>query len=163
MLLLGSSCKTKHKVTERESVKTDVKTEEKQSTEKHNYINIDSAYSKINKTLLSLSRFKYGFTQADSSKTIIIEDSKGNKLKVKGADISIFKEKKEETIIDTSFGQLIKTDKSVLKTNTTIKTDKKEKTKQRKTDSYTKTTSTWFWVFVIVAVVAAYFLVEKTK
>lgn len=150
LLLSLFSCKTKHKVIDREKVKENTS---KQETEKevkqtdivfNNNIKTGSDIFKItDKTDVKL-------TQADPNKTITITDESGKKTIIQGANIIFKKTEIQETKKDSVIDKSIKTDKKTTQTDINLNENASKDNIKRTSESDVKTTSTWFWISLIV-------------
>ena len=146
------SCKTKHKVIERETVKEATKKEASVSTINQNDV-VTNTNINIGSDIIKISSIKeIQLTQSDSSKTITITDDTGKTLSIKGADAIIKTTEAKETKKDTLNQKVSEIDKSkTTNLNNSKESTKKDNTK-RKAESDVKTTSTWLWILLIIGV-----------
>ena len=158
LILIG--CRTKKKVTERENVQIETVHKEDVTQKTETTTKIDSTVVEKEETLVIDKGQEIELVQADPEKTITIENEKGKKLVIKGADARI---KQNDT-------KVLKNEESVLKTitegNTSTSSDKTTSDKKdiskksRTSDSYAKTAPT---ILVIGLVVVAIFFLYRYK
>ena len=149
-LFVFFGCKTKHKIIEREKEITETKLEEKAIDKSINDIKIDSFAKKGSNHIITSDLKSIELTQADSDKTITLEDNKGFKMTIKGANAIIKESKESQTKKDSSEVKVFKSDKSETTNSSSTKEDSKSNIVQRKSDSDVETTSTWLWVLMII-------------
>lgn len=165
ILIVFTSCKTKHKVIERETVKEETKKEvsintiEQKDVVTNQDINIGSGTIKIN----SQSTIK--LTQANPDITFTIEDETGKKLKVTGANLDISNNQSKETKKDTLSNKSSTVDKSKNTVSNHTKEETKKDNTKRTSNSDVKTTSTWLWIAIILVVLLGlgYYINKKTN
>ena len=85
LLVCVWSCRSKKKIVEREAIKTEVAVNEITKTD----VLIDSSATTSTETIKTDFTNTIALTQADPEKTVTIEDDKGNKLTITGANVVI--------------------------------------------------------------------------
>lgn len=158
------SCKTKQKTTEREKEKIVSTLQEKSIDKTILDIKTDSFAKKGSSHIFTNENQSLELTQADPNKKIIVEDEKGNKLHITGANAVLKNNKETSTKKDTSNVAVSKTDKSKLDKSKETKTSDKKESSKRNTNSDVKTTSIWMWVTIgLVAIVIIGLVVFKKQ
>lgn len=161
-LLFLVSCKTKHKVIEREKVKeTTFKTQDIKEL-KQKDISIKSDVKITSDIVKITENTEIELTQADANKEITITDALGNQTKIKGANISFKKtqttEQKKDSLIDKS----LTTDKKSSITDAKNTENATKDNVNRVAESDVKTTSTWLWVLFILIIALVFYFNKKT-
>lgn len=160
ILFFMVSCKTKHKVTSREAVKQQTKSNQTANVLKENNV-VSNIGTKISNTTFKIdSESIIKLTQANPESSITIENEKGEKLKVTGANVDISKKESTETKDDEIAVLGSSVDKSKTTQNTNTASETKTQTNKRDSDSDVKTTSTWLWISLIV-IVGLYFWLDR--
>lgn len=161
LLILLSGCKTKKKVIDRQKQSVEKHTNETVNEITNNDILLDS-FAKTGSGYIITDNIKtIDLTQADINKTITIEDSKGFKLTIKGANAVIKNSIKKETKQDSSLTGLSKIDKSKIDKSETKRNQEKIETVHRNSNSDVHTTSTWLWVGIGIGLLAFIFIFRK--
>lgn len=140
-----TSCKTKQKATEREKEKAVSTLQEKGIDKTVNDIKTDSFAKKGSSYIFASDSQSLELMQADPNKKITVEDEKGNKLHITGANAIIKNSKKTATKKDTSAVGFTQTDKSKLHKVSEKNTSDEKVTVTRTANSNVKTTSIWMW------------------
>ncbi|AXP79188.1 hypothetical protein CJ739_88 [Mariniflexile rhizosphaerae] len=165
LMLFILGCKTKQKTIEREKESIISNLEQKGIKITNNDIKIDSFAKKGSSVFKVNDNQTLELTQADSSKTITLEDEKGNKLKIKGANATIKNEKTITSQQDSLVVDLSKKDKTKTKNESQLKKEDSKDSVKRKADSDVKTTSIWLWIVIagVVIIIVLFYIKKKTS
>lgn len=165
LVLLMVSCKTKHKVIERETVKEENKKEATINEINENDITVKNETNIVTDFFKTSNTKEIKLKQADNNKTITITDETGKTLSIKGANVIVKKTKTTEKQKDTIAILGSSIDKSKTTTATNTKESSKKDNTKRTSDSDVKTTSTWLWIIILLIILfaAGYYIKKKTS
>jgi len=130
-----TSCKSKKKITEREKTEEVVTTVEKGNTLTANDVVKETVFVNTLEELFFSKNDKIELTQADSKKTIVLTDHRGQITTITGANAIISNEEKKETREANGLASVTEVDKTVNTKNVQKKEASKKATSSRTSDS----------------------------